>query len=204
VAAAQQQAALAALLRTLDPAALAIPRPLLARIPPRPFTYDMNRELFDRNTGIGFDAISPAVAAADLTVSLLLNAERAARLVEQSALDPALPSLDAVLGRLIATTFAAAPRDAYHAELARSVQRVVAERLMRLAESAPMPQVRAVAELRLESLRTRLGQPAANAAARAHARLLAADIGRFLERDYAPEQRVPLPDAPPGQPIGME
>ena len=204
VPATAQRAALAALLRTLDPAALAIPRPLLARIPPRPFTYDANRELFARNTGPAFDAVSPGAAAADLTVSLLLNAERAARLVEQSALDPALPSLDDVLGRLLAAVYGTPPRDAYHAELGRAVQRVVAERLMRLAEGAPMAQVRAVAELRLDSLRTSLGRATGDAGTRAHARLLAADIGRFLDRDYRPEQRLPLPDAPPGQPIGSE
>ena len=204
VPAAALRAALVALLRTVEPAALAIPRPLLARIPPRPFTYDATRELFARNTGLGFDAVSPAVAAADVTVSLLLNAERAARLVEQGAIDPSLPSLDETIGRLVAATFGVAPRDAYHAEIARSVQRVVAERLMRLAEGAPMAQVRAVAELRLAALRTALARPAADAATRAHARLLAADIGRFLDRDYAPAQRIPLPDAPPGQPIGSE
>lgn len=49
-------------------------------IPPRPYTYDGHRELFGRWTGLAFDAISPAAAAADLTLSMIPHEERAARL----------------------------------------------------------------------------------------------------------------------------
>jgi hypothetical protein len=205
VPAADQEAALAALLRTLEPAELALPRALLARIPPRPFTYDATRELFGRNTGLAFDAVSPAVAAADLTVSLLLDGERAARLVEQHALDPTLPSLDGMLARLADAVFAPAPANGYLAEIQRAEQRVLAERLMRLAETAEMHQVRAVATARLEALKTQLATtPSGDEAARAHTRLLVADIGRFLDRPYTAQQRIPLPAAPPGQPIGED
>ena len=41
-------------------------------------------------------------------------------------------------------------RVAYEAEIARAVQRVVVEELMALAASADMPQVRAIATLKLE------------------------------------------------------
>jgi len=46
-----------------------------------------------------------------LVVSLLLDEERAARLVPQHALDPEQPGLDQVLGRLVAATFGATPAD---------------------------------------------------------------------------------------------
>ena len=62
-----------------------------AKIPPRPSGYGNTRELFPRYTGQMFDAITPAVVASDMTVGYLLSDTRAARLVEQHALDPALP-----------------------------------------------------------------------------------------------------------------
>jgi len=69
-----------------------------------------------------FDAVSPAAGAADMVLSLLFDPERAARLVQQHALDPSQPSLESVLDRTIAAVFAPAA-DPYHAEIARAVQR---------------------------------------------------------------------------------
>jgi hypothetical protein len=204
VPAADQQRALQAVLATLRPDVLALPRPLLPLIPPRPSGYPPHRELFQRRTGLVFDAIEPAVAASDLSAGLLFDPVRAARLVQQHALDPALPGLDAVLTQVTRTVFDQAdPRDGYHAEIARAVQRVVAERLMTLALDAPTAQVRALTEQALDELRGRLvAAPGMGTAARAHRRLLAADIGRFLDRQFMPERRPPLPALPPGAPIG--
>ena len=54
-----------------------------------------------------FDVITPAMVAADLTISMLLEGPRAARLVEQHAIDPTLPGLDDVIGALVDATFKA-------------------------------------------------------------------------------------------------
>ena len=93
VPAVEQRKALSAVLATLNPKELAISRRLLARIPPRPSGFPEHRELFDRVTDPVFDAISPAAAAADMVAQLVFNPERAARLVQQHALDPSLPGL---------------------------------------------------------------------------------------------------------------
>jgi hypothetical protein len=141
------------------------------------------------------------VVAADHSVSQLLDPERAARLVEQKALDPTLPGLDDVLERLLAAAKPSA-RSPYEAEIARAVERVVAERLMVLAGTARMPQVRALASDALQTL----ARPAASASAgrleAAHAALLAQDIRRFLERPAASLAPPSIPGAPPGPPIG--
>jgi hypothetical protein len=204
--AAEQQAALEALMRTLDPAELRLPDPVLAAIPPRPLGYGPHRELFPRYTGPTFDAVSPAVVAADLTLAQLLDPERAARLLEQKMLDSSLPGLDDVIDRLLATTRDQVRRSPYEAEIARAVERVVAERLMALAGGAGMPQVRALAS---EALRRMLRSAAPAAAAAppdrleaAHAALLEADIRRFLDRAAAPFAAPATPLAPPGPPIG--
>ena len=201
--AAEQRAALDAVLDTLKPAELALPRELLSKIPPRPSGYGNTRELFPRYTGQMFDAITPAVVASDMTLGFLLSDTRAARLVEQHALDPALPGLEAVIDQLLTSTFGASGATPYEAEIARAVQRVVVERLMTLALTADMPQVRAIASQKLQQRAQRLAAtPSANAGASAHAAMLASDIKRFLDRPYTPANRIEAPTAPPGAPIG--
>ena len=198
--AAEQRGALEALLATLKPSELALPLELLKKIPPRPSGYGNTRELFPRYTGQMFDTITPAVVAANLTVGYLLDDARAARLVQQHALDTTLPGLDTIVDRLFASTFGVESANAYEAEIARAVQRVVVEHLMTLAAGAEMPQVRAIATHKLQQRQQRLSGAAASASA--HASLLAADIKRFLDRPFAPATRADLPTAPPGAPIG--
>jgi hypothetical protein len=195
--AAEQRAALDAVLATLKPSALALPRELLTKIPPRPSGYGNTRELFPRYTGQMFDAISPAVVAANMTIGYILDDARAARLVEQRALDPSLPRLESVIDQLLTATFGAVAADPYEAEIARAVQRVVIEQLMNLANNADMPQVRAIAAHKLKQRQDRL-----TVSPTAHAALLAADIKRFLDRPLAPATRLDIPGPPPGAPIG--
>jgi hypothetical protein len=194
-------AALDAVLRAVEPAALAMPRAVLALMPPRPAGIEGTRELFDGQTGVVFDAIAPAAGAADMVLALLFDPQRAARLVQQHALDPAQPSLEAVIDRILTAVFAPAS-DPYHAELGRAVQRVAIERLMGLAGGAGMPQVRAVAVLKLAELRGRFTEASPDTATRAHRMLLAMDISRFLDRPYDPAGRPRPPQTPPGSPIG--
>ena len=192
--AAEQKRALDALLLTLKPAALKIPEAVLKLIPPRPSGYGPHRELFPRFTGLTFDAISPAVVAADLTVSYLLEAGRGARLVEQKALDGSLPGFDDVVNGLVRATFEAPTTSAYEAEVARAVERVVVDRLMNTAGNARMPQVRAIAQAALEDIVKRGGSDP-------HRALIAQDVRRFNGRPLqAPFLSAPAP--PPGAPIG--
>jgi len=192
--AAEQKRALDALLRTLKPSELTIPEGVLKLLPARPPGFGPHRELFPRFTGSTFDAISPAVVAADLTLSYLVDAERAARLIEQKALDPNLPGFDDVLGRVVSAVFGAATSSPYEAEIARSVERVVVDRLMDTAASARMPQVRAIAQSALGGIVRMGGSDPARA-------LMAQDIDRFNARP-AGAPLMTMPVAPPGAPIG--
>ena len=211
VSAAAQNAAIEALMRTLSPRELAIPEAVLATLPPRPSGFGRTRELFPRYTGSMFDAISPAVVAADHTLSQLLEPSRAARMVEQHALDPSLPGLGDVVDAVGAAIAADPSESPYHAEIRRSIQRVAADRLMQLAARAPMPQVRAIASARLEQAATVLEEMTTSAASgeaawddeTAHARLIAMDIRRFLDRPAESVGMSSAPSAPPGAPIGQ-
>jgi Met-zincin/Domain of unknown function (DUF5117) len=199
--AADQRGAVQALLSTISPSALALPQELLKTIPPRPSGYGRTRELFPRNTGQMFDAITPAVVAADMTVGFLLNDARAARVVEQHALDPDMPGLQWVVDQLVSATFGAQTANAYEAEIARAVQRVVVEHLTTLAAGSDMSQVRAIATHALQQRMSSLTGGSGGVSG-PHELLLAADIKRFLERPAPPATRTDIPSAPPGAPIG--
>jgi len=201
--AAAQRAALGALARTIDPAALELPASVLALIPPRPPGFGRTRELFPHYTGSAFDAISPAVVAADLTVSQALEPSRAARIVEQHVLDPSLPGLEEVIGALAAVGQPQAGDTPYQAEIRRAVARVVADRLMTLGAGAAMPQVRAVATGYLAGLEDRLASAnTPDGPQRSFEIALRNDLVRYRERP-APAYELPgTPDAPPGAPIG--
>jgi len=203
VPAAEQRAALTALMRALRPAELTLPDEVVRKLPPRPSGYPRSRELFQRYTGLMFDKISPAVAVANMAIGSMLQPDRAARLVEQHAIDPGLPGLEEVVDSLVSGVFNARAANPYEAEIARAVQRAAMERLMTLAATAPMPQVRAVATDRLARRMNQLaGATSATDADRAHVLLLSQDIKRFLDRPYA--EYAPLPPAQPvaGDPIG--
>jgi hypothetical protein len=140
-------------------------------------------------------------------VALLLHEERAARLVEQHALDATLPGLEAVIDRLVDRAFGPSPADGYEAEIQRVIQRAVADGLQRLAGDADMPQVRAVVALALQQLAARAVRMAEQAdqtdrAARAHFTALAEEVRRYLTRGYEPAEKRAPPAPPPGAPIG--
>jgi hypothetical protein len=197
-----QRKALDALMSTLNVKELTLPSSLLARIPPRPPGFESTRELFPRSTGSIFDPISPAIVAADLVVSSLLTGERAGRLVAQKAVTPELPGLEDVLDRLVATVFDTAPSGSYEAEVKRAMERVVISRVMSLAQTASLTQVRAIATQTLRQLRQRHGAPVKGRAERAHRQLVVDDITRFLDQGMELLRPAAIPAAPPGAPIG--
>ena len=143
---AEQSRALQALLRTIDPKTLTLPESLIALIPPRAEGYPRTQEDFRNRTGLTFDPVGAAESAASLTVELILNPQRAARLVQYHAEDSSVPSLDQVIDRLLAATWRAAPAPGLGSQVQRAVDSVVLYDLMSLAanESAPA-QVRAIA-----------------------------------------------------------
>jgi hypothetical protein len=146
VPAAEQRAALKALLATLDPTALTLPERILNLIPPRPPGYPRTRETFPSKTGVTFDPMSAAEGAADLTASLILNPERAARLVQYHSRDRDNPGLREVIDALMVATWHSEDRKGLEREIAHTIDYVVLSRLMALAVDASAPaEVRSIA-----------------------------------------------------------
>jgi hypothetical protein len=201
--AANQRKALDALVNTLKPSELTVPAKVLDAIPPRPLEYPQNRELFPRTTGKAFDPLSPGTLAADVTIGFVLQLDRAARMVAQHAVDPSLPGLEEVIDHLTKATLGAAAATPYEAEVRRSEERVLVDRLIWLATGSPNGQVRAIASFKLARLAARLKtESAVSEADQAQYTLLAADIKRFLDRPAEILKPIVAADAPPGAPIG--
>jgi hypothetical protein len=203
VAAAEQRRALAAVLATLRPDVLALPESLLKIIPPRPPDYERGREDFKIRTSPAFDALAPAEAAAQHTLQFLFNPERAARLVEFHARDAGNPSLEEVLDAILAATWKAPEAAGYSAEIARVVDNVALYDLMALAANEKASgQVRAVASLKLEELKSWLNsQSGGSAEQRAHRFFAAAQIAQF-QKDPKQLDLTPPSEPPDGPPIG--
>lgn len=195
----EQEGALDALMRTLSPSELALPVSVVNAIPPRPPGYGRTRELFPRYTGGAFDAITPAVVAASVTVNALLTPDRAARLVEQKIFDPSLPGLDDVLARLLETAFSAPVNSGYESEVRHAVQGVVIDRIEWLAANASMPTVRAISTAHLQRTHTDLVAMTSSP----NSMLLARNIQRFMDRPADVITMPSAPNAPPGSPIGQ-
>jgi len=205
VAPAEQRRALAAVLATVKPSALALPEPLLAMIPPRPPEYERGREHFKIHTSPAFDALAPAEAAAQQTLQFLFNPERAARLVEFHARDAANPGFQEVLDSVLGATWKAPHATGYNGEVARVVDDVALYDLLSLAANGgATTQVRAVAAMEADQLKGWLNVAKAGVtdpAQKAHLAYAAAQIEQFQKDPKKLD--LPAPSEPPdGPPIG--
>ncbi len=109
-----------------------------------------------------------------------------------------------MIDALFSGTFGTPTTTSYEAEIKRAVERVVVDRVIRLASTASMPQVRAVASMRLERKLAELFDAVGRAgeANAAHYTLMARDIDRFLGRPAQEFSQPNTQEAPPGAPIG--
>ncbi|HEU5021476.1 MAG TPA: zinc-dependent metalloprotease [Bryobacteraceae bacterium] len=201
VPAAEQHRALDALLKTIEPSALTVPEAILKLLPPHPPEFEPTREDFHSRTQITFDSMAPVEAAADMTAGLLLNPERATRLIDYHSRDTKNPGLDEVIDRLIASAWKTPRSGARDAETGRTIGNVVLYRLMALAQSAQASeQARAIAWLKLDDLRKwALARRNADTADRAHTIYAAAQIKRFEDnpKEIPVAKPVEPPDGPP-------
>jgi hypothetical protein len=205
VAPPEQRRALAAVLATLKPEALALPDSLLKIIPPRPPAYERGREDFKIRTYPAFDALAPAEAAAQHTLQFIFNPERAQRLVEFHARDKANPGLDEVFDAVLAATWKSPHGNGYAEEINNTVDDVVLYDLISLAANErASDEVRAVSALKLHDLKQWLDSPAGGIHVvyrSAHTFFASRQIEQF-EKDPKRLDLTPPAEPPDGPPIG--
>ncbi len=203
----EQRRALTVVLDTIKPDALAVPESLLRLIPPRPAGYGRTREDFRIRTQPVFDALAPAEAVADHVSGFLLNAERAARLVQFHARDQRNPGLGEVIDKILSSTWKAPAATGYPGEIQHTVNTVILSDLMGLAAGERASnQARAIASLKLEQLKlwlTTQNRLTADENHRAFLYYSIEQIKRFQE-DPKKMNLTPAQQPPDGQPIGMD
>jgi hypothetical protein len=204
----QQKAAIAAVLKTLSPEVLTLPERLLEILPPRPPGLAPTRESLPSETGVTFDPVAAAEAAADLTLRGMLDPQRASRIVQYHMRNP--PSKTSLREMMESISAETARRIEGGHTLSSEVERAVESRgleaMLGLAvnEQASI-QVRAIARWHIdELLKQWTTEPPPSDSAEAIHR--AGMIERVKEFERAPERFVPAKpvEAPPGMPIGDE
>jgi hypothetical protein len=206
VPAPQQRDSICAVLDTLSPQVLALPESLLRMIPPRPPEYPSGRENFARRTSPAFDALAPAEAAAEIVTNLLLQPERAQRMIEFHGLDARNPSFDELVDDLLTATWKAQPLSGYKGAIQRTVDSVVLNHLMALAgDDHASAEVRGVAALKVDELKKWIAtqMPAKDYAVRAQLFFAKSQIDRFQRNPAEVHPAAPAPP-PDGDPIGTD
>jgi hypothetical protein len=203
---AEQLNALGRLTAALQPAELAIPDTVLTLMVPGAGGVTPSVELFGSRTRPAFDELGAARTLAQMIVDLVLQRERAARLVMFATRSGPQLTFAAVVDSMVAATWnAAAPATAKLAAIQRVTQRAVNDRLILMAaDSTASPDVRAIVELKLSELRTLARTRGASGAfeSRAHWLAMARDIDRWIEKGEVPSLSPALV-APPGDPFGI-
>ena len=205
VSADRQREAIAALLHTLSPAVLRVPENVLNLIPPRPPGNPKSRETFPTSTGKVFESIGAAQSAASLTLAVLLEPSRAARMISSSARHALLPGFGELTNDLLRASWYAAQQSGIDGEIQRTTNNLVLEKLMLLAiDKEADAQVRAIALDAVNRLDTWLSQRAGSESDngwRAHY-----GFGRYqieqMRSDPASIEATEPVVTPPGEPIG--
>ncbi len=198
----KQKNALSQILRTLTPEVLAIPKDKLKLFPPRAYEYNRTRESFKGKTGVGFDALSAASTASDMSISLLLHPERASRLVQQKGIYKNSLGLSEVIDQLIKNVFNRKVNTSYHREINHVVKTNILKYLMNLSSNkTTYSQVNAIAYSKIKDIVSILNNKSENDLENIYNQYYLHQINRFIER---PEEFVITPSSkiPDGSPIG--
>ena len=204
---AEQKQALQALLKTINTSTLGLREELIAAIPPRPLGYRRSRETVKIRTGLTFDPISAAEAAADMSISLLLRPERATRLVEYHGRDSSQPGLDYVLEQLLLASWKSQPQAGYAGEIRHAVNAVTLKNLMYLvSDNEASEQARAITYSQLIGLKEWAKNQVTktdNKNEQASLQFAIFQINQFEENPEGFKRLEPL-SPPDGSPIGTD
>lgn len=205
VSADRQRAAIDALINTLRPSVLRIPDNVLRLIPPRPPGHPKSRETFPGDTGAIFEQYGAAKSAATLSLEVLLEPSRAARLIASNARQATMPGFSELADDLLRNSWFGSRPAGVDGEIQRQTNNLVLERMMTLAMNHDADaQVRAIALDAVNRLDDWLAPRAtseSDAAWRAHYGFARFRIAQMRNDPSSVEQIQPV-TVPPGEPIG--
>lgn len=131
-----QGAAIDAILNTLTPDALKVPKSLLKLISPPAFGYPRSRETFDSKTNPTFDVLAPAESHVKMTMDFLLDKDRLTRIHRQSITGQSTVNLRQMLHMISDEIFGSNEQDPYEKALRELVQKVYINKLAAVAFGA--------------------------------------------------------------------
>ncbi len=202
----EQRRALDALLKTLAPSELLLDEKILNLIPPRPPFFGQTPELFGGYTGSTFDPLSAVETAAGMTLSQILNKERAARLIEYNARRGDNPGLGEVIDKIFGATWKSSIQEELKMEAQFVINNLALHKLMDLsADTEASTQVRAIAGLKIEELKIWIEEQSIRPMdenLKAHYFFAVREIDQF-QADPVKFKHSQPQNAPPGAPIGM-
>ena len=201
----RQLAAIDTLITAMEPSQLTLPQRIVDTIAPRPPGYPLDRESFSRNTGTTFDWLAPASSAVTLTLEVMLNAKRAARMNNFHAKNPSFPGFDLLLTAVAKASWYQKRQNG----IAGAIQRMKADQLlyalMNLAgDAASAGQVQAQAMFSIRAYHQWLGKQGSKSLDDgwiAHYSNARREIDLWLD-DPAAFTPPSGPRVPPGSPIG--
>ncbi|MDQ6763622.1 MAG: zinc-dependent metalloprotease [Bacteroidota bacterium] len=196
-----QLKALDAIMDCLDPKFLLLPYKIVSIIPPRPAGYISSRELFNKRTGLAFDALSPAETAADLPLSFLFNTERDSRMEQDVAVGGL--SFNEMLGYLISHTWKASRRTGMEQLIQQQTEQVLLTYMLSLSMNNKASfQVQADTKKALSDLKAYI-EPGLKVSKDAS---YTAHLILALDRMKEPKDAKPTvhEEIPPGSPIGCD
>ncbi len=195
-----QQKALDAAVNCLSPNTLTLPERILGLIPPRPPMYYGVGELFDKRTGMSFDALSAAEALADFELGFLFNVERANRLVQNKARANTI-GFDDVLDAVLKATWYTKPPTGLEGSIHLQTQQQVLTWILGVHQDTDANfEVRSICNDRLQQLKSKLEKVSKT------------DLAHKAQYDFAIERiknpgSIALPKPvvmAPGAPIGCD
>lgn len=197
VDASMQRKALSEMLKAIDPKVLAVPENILDLIPTRPAGISGSRELFRGNTGPSLDALGIAETAANVPISLILNPQRANRLVEYGARSNNL-SLSETIDAVIKASWHNKLSKNYYGSIQKVVNYLVVTNLVKLhASGQSNPLTKAIVLEKLVELKELLIERENDPIALQAVLMIEGYINDPAEFN-APQSLNP----PPGSPIG--
>jgi hypothetical protein len=194
-----QQNAMKAILSCMDPSFLKIPKRIADLIPPRPAGYEFTRELFKKKTGLSFDQLSPAEAAADMPLSFIYHPERINRLVQHGL--NGTYGYDEMTNALINATFKSPRRTGMELAIQLQTEQLVLTYLLSssIDDKLSYP-ARAQVMMTLNSLKAFMEEAKKSTADPLYKAHLEVALDRYKSPDKAKPTLHAIP--PPGAPIG--
>ena len=193
-----QQQALSAMIKSLSPETLAIPKKLIKQLPPAAYGFSPSRESFRSQTGRVFDVLGAPASLSKVIIQMILNPQRVSRLVQQKALDFNQLSFKDVATQLKDKIFNNKYKDTYHQAIQQSLKENYLNALFDLhANTNTSATVKVTSFNLIKELETSLKKSKGDNS------YYISKIRRFLEnRDSYEVQQTPV--LPDGSPIGTE